>query len=202
MNSNYVDSLRQNFEHMHSEMLIQRKLFGGLTEEALKVIDEEIAKRGISQSEIDSFYQSSSDSSFSANYFPKGIGINDLAPISKRYIAQGIDQIFGVSIWISIQLLLGNSNTSGVLGLLTYVAYIALNDAMPNGQSIGKKLFKIKVVSAETGKSCNIKESLKRNVTTCIPVVCLIDGLMIFDSRRQRLGDKWAKTLVVKTKPT
>jgi uncharacterized RDD family membrane protein YckC len=84
-----------------------------------------------------------------------------------------------------------------VLVVSSYAAYILMNDAMPNGQSIGKKLLSIKVINKESGKNCSLSESFLRNITTVIPFLAVIDALLIFGVKKQRMGDKIANTLVV-----
>jgi uncharacterized RDD family membrane protein YckC len=71
---------------------------------------------------------------------------------------------------------------------------------MPNGQSIGKKLLSIKVVNKLDGKDCTLVESFLRNITTIIPFVAVLDMIMMFGNKRQRLGDRIADTIVVRTK--
>lgn len=74
-----------------------------------------------------------------------------------------------------------------------------------SGQSIGKKLTKIKIVDAETGE----KVSLMRVFTLrsfifiilnmlFMPFVTIIDHVFAFNEKRQTLHDKLAKTKVIK----
>ena len=75
--------------------------------------------------------------------------------------------------------------------------YYLIIDGLPNGQSIGKRVIKIQVINETTGAPCTVGVSILRNfVTTLIP---LIDLIFVFGKSRQRLGDKIAKTRVVKT---
>ncbi|MCR9344916.1 RDD family protein [Vibrio alginolyticus] len=75
------------------------------------------------------------------------------------------------------------------------VSYYLFSDCLPNGQSVGKKLLGIAVISARTGKKCNIFQSLFRNVIT--PFLGFIDSIFILGKKRQRLGDKLVRTVVV-----
>ena len=127
--------------------------------------------------------------------FPDGITMLDLASVWRRLFAQLIDQILGVFFIVVVVFLFGHS--SALLGFLIYFLYVTLNDALPNGQSYGKYLMKIKVINEKNGKPCKLLESFSRNITTLIPVINLIDALMIFNKRKQRLGDVFADTLVV-----
>lgn len=77
--------------------------------------------------------------------------------------------------------------------ILTYVL-ILFRDNIFGNASIGKKLLKIKVVKVN-GEKINLITSLKRNILFFLwPVEIL---LIITDNRR--LGDMWAKTIVVKS---
>lgn len=77
--------------------------------------------------------------------------------------------------------------------VLTYVL-ILFRDNFFGNASIGKKLLKIKVVKVN-GEKINLITSLKRNILFFLwPVEIL---LIITDNKR--LGDMWAKTIVVKS---
>ena len=79
--------------------------------------------------------------------------------------------------------------------LLPALAYYFLADALPGGQSLGKRMLDMKVIDAETGEPCSFGQSFIRNLILMIggPV----DWVFIFGDRHQRLGDKAAGTLVV-----
>ncbi len=65
------------------------------------------------------------------------------------------------------------------------------------GQSMGRLLLGIQVVYVDTGKPIGPGASFKRELLLhlLLPVELL---LLLADQRRQRLGDRWARTLVVK----
>ncbi|MGI2943778.1 RDD family protein [Vibrio diabolicus] len=75
------------------------------------------------------------------------------------------------------------------------VSYYLFSDSFPNGQSVDKKLLGTAVISARTGKRCNIFQSLFRNIIT--PFFGFIDSIFILGKKRQRLGDKLVRTVVV-----
>jgi len=81
-------------------------------------------------------------------------------------------------------------------------AYLLLRDAIPflDGQSIGKKVLKIRAVDVKTGNSLsnNWKTSIVRSISLIIPIMNIIDSFMVFSASRQRFGDKWGNTIVVK----
>jgi len=92
------------------------------------------------------------------------------------------------------------------LGILVAVGYIFTRDALPEvggflgGQSIGKKLMNIKVIKEDTGATIlgDYGSAIIRQVSLAIPLFGIVDALMVFSAEKQRFGDKWAKTMVVK----
>ena len=82
-------------------------------------------------------------------------------------------------------LMLGIAYVIGYGGLLFKDIY--------KGQSVGKRIYKIAVVS-ENGCSASLKQLILRNVTL---VVWPIEAYRIFSQRKPRLGDVWAKTKVI-----
>ncbi len=117
------------------------------------------------------------------------------------------------------------------VGVIWTGFYLLFQDGINKGQSFGKRIMSMRVVNAETGAPCSYRKSIVRNlfiipvaitifgllflletlssglwsylwgIVFLIPLVNLIDALMIFGDRRQRLGDKLAKTIVVKGNP-
>jgi uncharacterized RDD family membrane protein YckC len=81
--------------------------------------------------------------------------------------------------------------SSAILGL----GYFLFADALPNGQSIAKKLLNIQVVSKETMRPCTLSQSFLRNITAPLGI---FDWASIFFDSRRRLGDYIASTIVVK----
>jgi uncharacterized RDD family membrane protein YckC len=197
MSGTYSEMLKANYEKMHTDFLIEIKVKGGLTEEATKLLDAELKKRNIKEVEIKA-YVDSDEENYKPDDFAEDIKLGNLASTGRRYLAQLVDQLIAVALTVIVVLLVSTYEISGILGLLTYASYILFNDAMPNGQSFGKKLLSIKVVNKTTGKNCNIKEALLRNITTVIPFLAFIDAVMIFGVKKQRMGDKIANTLVIK----
>ncbi|MGB1009201.1 MAG: RDD family protein, partial [Thiolinea sp.] len=83
---------------------------------------------------------------------------------------------------------------AGYTGLTIGLGYFLFNDALPNGQSLGKKLLKIRTISNNTGNSCSIIQSFLRNITTPLGI---FDWIFIFSRSRRRLGDLIASTAVI-----
>ena len=124
----------------------------------------------------------------------------DLAHPGKRYQGQFIDLLISIAIFSACLYIVKPLNLSGsiedILILVFPFGYFILSDALPNGQSLGKKLLGIKVVSKKTGKPCTILQSIVRNIFT--PILGVIDAALILGSNRQRLGDVFANTIVIK----
>jgi uncharacterized RDD family membrane protein YckC len=196
MSGTYSEMLKANYEKMHTDFLIEIKVKGGLTEEAAKLLDAELKKRNIKEVEIKE-YVDSDEENYKPDDFAEGIKLGNLASTGRRYLAQLVDQIIAVTLIVIGVKLIPTFEISGILGLIMYVGYILINDAMPNGQSVGKKFLSIKVVNKTTGKNCNLKEAFIRNITTVIPFLAVIDAVMIFGVKKQRMGDKIANTIVI-----
>jgi len=52
MAQSYTETLRENFSNMHTDMLLERKESGSLTDEAKKILEEELIKRGLTEEKI------------------------------------------------------------------------------------------------------------------------------------------------------
>jgi uncharacterized RDD family membrane protein YckC len=83
-----------------------------------------------------------------------------------------------------------------IAALLIFTGYLLVADALPGGQSVGKRIWKLSVVDAATGAPCTVWQSFVRNIFFLI--LGGIEWMVIFGEDRQRLGDKAAKTLVIK----
>ncbi|GAB3919292.1 RDD family protein [Larkinella terrae] len=120
-----------------------------------------------------------------------------------RFLAALID---GIVIYVPIFLFASINYRLVVLAYLIALGYQLTKDALPEvggflgGQSIGKKLMKIKVIKEDTGQGIlgDYGTAIVRQVSLMIPVFGLIDALMVLGDERKRFGDKWAKTIVVK----
>ena len=89
-----------------------------------------------------------------------------------------------------------------VIGPLISFSYIVFRDSLPffKGQSLGKQLMKLRVISEETGKDLNEEYSisLTRNIPAIIPVFNVFELVMLFKKDGKRYGDIWGKTKVIK----
>ena len=100
-------------------------------------------------------------------------------------------------------------------GFYAGLAYILLGDGFFDGRSLGKKLIRIKVVSASTNTPCTFRDSILRNSTLAagyifllLPwigwivlfLVFLLEFTLILGSKDgMRLGDEIAGTFVIET---
>ncbi len=115
----------------------------------------------------------------------------------KRLIASFIDYyiICMLSCVVVAIVTLGEMDVSSVSLIaffITFVVSIVFKDAVFKGASIGKLIFRIKVVKTDNSK-LKISDYFKRNIT--ILLVSLEVILLI--AMNKRLGDMWAKTMVV-----
>lgn len=74
------------------------------------------------------------------------------------------------------------------------VIYNATRDAWLNGQSLGKKMVKVKVIDNKTGKKCSVKKALLRTLCSPLHIVTPIMWALGKDS----LVDSLSDTSVVK----
>ncbi len=114
-----------------------------------------------------------------------------VAAIIDAFVAAGLYAIVG--------------KVSGTLAWMVWVAYFLTRDALPflDGQSIGKKVMKLKAVTLE-GKSLSgdWQASVVRNISMAIPFFGLVEAFVLYtkkdkDVPLRRLGDEWGKTKVV-----
>lgn len=121
-----------------------------------------------------------------------------------------------------------DSNLMLSLIVIWVILYFLFQDGINTGQSFGKRIMSMRVIDAQDGTPCPYWKSVVRNVFPFLLffigvlftvvfeslmgdiagifmvgglLVFHIDALMIFGDKRQRLGDKVAKTLVVKGNP-
>lgn len=116
---------------------------------------------------------------------------NALATPMDRFLAALIDGV-----------LMGIVGRITFVGSLVALAYFFTKDTLPflDGQSIGKRLMKIKVINAETGEEIteNYGAGVIRVLSLIIPIFNIVDAVMVLNTDRLRFGDKWAKTKVIK----
>jgi len=132
----------------------------------------------------------------------EGFFSTNLAHPGKRYQGQFIDGLIALGIFF-LGVYLRNvfelvGQYSGIVIIVIPFLYYLLSDAMPKGQSIGKKLLNMSVVHKRTGAYCTVSQSIIRNILT--PILGVFEAMFIFSKSRQRLGDILANTIVIRNK--
>jgi uncharacterized RDD family membrane protein YckC len=119
------------------------------------------------------------------------------ANVARRLIAAAIDGLLvGTCLVFS-------SRLDSALFVAVGAAYVLLRDALfVPGQSVGKFLLSLLVISLENGRPCTRAGSARRNLILVIPflnaVAIPFEALTIVrDPQGQRLGDRLAQTQVV-----
>ncbi|WP_439185296.1 RDD family protein [Carboxylicivirga taeanensis] len=86
------------------------------------------------------------------------------------------------------------------IGWIFGLIYFLFKDSLPllNGQSFGRRLFKIKVISKADNKSLSgaPDKALIRQIIFFVPLLNLLE-LYYFLRKEERLGDIWTDTKVV-----
>jgi uncharacterized RDD family membrane protein YckC len=125
----------------------------------------------------------------------------------RRGVAHGVDiLVVVVPLTYLVPLLPGRLGIPGesvtVIGGPLLLLYMILSEGR-FGQSLGKKLFGLKV-KKENGKKIGMKEAVIRNLLRVIDVLPMyyIAGIVILfvNKKHQRIGDLAAKTVVVRGK--
>ncbi len=134
--------------------------------------------------------------------------MNSLAP--KRVIAFLVDMSIYVALWIFFYF---NLHLGDYLSWLLASFYLLIKDGLIHGQSIGKFIFKIRVVDINQKKPISLITSIERNLVLAIPnlfrfipfvgsllliVVYIWETYLIYyHPNGYRWGDQFAKTEVV-----
>jgi uncharacterized RDD family membrane protein YckC len=119
------------------------------------------------------------------------------ADLGRRFGAAAVDGLLCSTFAIFYIIL------DSVLCLFAAAVYLLLRDALfVRGQSVGKFLFSLLVISVETGRPCSRAASFRRNIIFLVPGVNIVAlGLepvtLVRDRQGQRLGDRLAQTQVV-----
>lgn len=117
------------------------------------------------------------------------------ASIGNRFTAQFIDGLFAMGLALATYWVAKVRGMAPDWIIVVWFVYLMLCDALPRGQSLGKKVVKIAVVRADTGAPCNLWRSLVRNLS--LAVLGIFDCLPLIGARRRRVGDYLAGTVVV-----
>ncbi len=127
----------------------------------------------------------------------------NLASLGDRFLAQVLDTMIAVTPVIFAFLVGLVWRPAGIVmaipAILFALFYLLFADGFRGGQSFGKKMLGMAVINAATGRACTLAESFIRNLL--LALLGWIDWIFILGKRRQRLGDRAARTLVIKRIP-
>ena len=119
-----------------------------------------------------------------------------LATIGDRFTAQFVDGLIAFAFGVAFYYLAKTRGWPLEITFLGWLMYLLLCDALPGGQSLGKKVTKSSVVHIKTEAPCRYWQSVVRNFP--ILVLGIFDVIFIVGKQRRRLGDYMARTKVVK----
>ena len=88
-----------------------------------------------------------------------------------------------------------NPETLAGGGIALWTVGMLFMDGFKNGQGLGKKLLSLQVLRLRDGKPGTFKDSFIRRLTSIFQP---LDSFWTFGKQRQRMGDKFAETVVVK----
>ena len=182
-----MSSFASHYANLHTEELVDLTN-KDLAEEARAALNVELKRRSIS---LEQLQQMQAKSSAERDYLAY------LGSRRKRLIAFKLDLI-GVPFALSLVLLpltLASSELRNWALALLWFLYMLFRDSI-RGQSIGKRLLGLRVVQRNTEQPCTWQRSLLRNSTLAI---FPIDLLFALSDEKRRLGDRFARTIVVKT---
>ena len=117
------------------------------------------------------------------------------ADIRKRLCAAAVDSLLVATSVVFAQLL------QSLWLLVAGSLYLLLRDSV-QGQSLGKLLFGLVVITLETGRPATLASSVRRNLLFLLPganlpAVFLETMTLVRDVQGQRLGDRLAQTQVI-----
>ena len=115
-----------------------------------------------------------------------------VAPAKIRVLAWLIDFLFVFGLGILF----------AWMGWAVSMAYWLLRDGLFDGQSVGKRLMRIRVIAGADEKPSGYVESILRNILWVVPVIQIAMGLtglylLMHDKQSQHWGDRLADTHVV-----
>ena len=185
------EDLRANFKALPIERLIALQAQGTLTETAQRIIEEVLDEQSVS---VEARVAVAKSTKVEVENKEKLIA--SLASLSERFFAQLVDYVVLIlicTIFFSAGLVVEIFITVGVI---TSLGYLLLADALPGGQSLGKRVLGIAVRDLQTNKPCNVGQSFLRNLLGLLFPV--FDWIFIFGQMHQRAGDRAASTIVVR----
>jgi len=189
-----MNELREHYRRQDTEELLEiaKK---DLLDEARQVLVQVLAERGVSVADAEAAQQEGLGERARARELQERLGSR-----TRRFFAFALD-VWGVMIVVFVillplRLLISLEAYIDVV-TFTWLAYFLLRDSIP-GQSVGKRLLGLRAVQVDSELSCTWTKSLLRNL---LHAFFVLDALFILGSRRMRLGDMLAGTIVVRSNP-
>lgn len=118
-----------------------------------------------------------------------------LAGIGQRFTAQFIDGLIAVAIGAAFYFAAKSLSWPLEFWVIGYGLYLLFCDALPGGQSLGKKVVNISVVHNVNNTPCTYLQSFARNITL---ILGIFDIVFIIGKSKRRLGDYLARTKVLR----
>jgi uncharacterized RDD family membrane protein YckC len=184
--------LRETYQGKETEELVELGGKTTLTDTAYEVLEEILVSRGVN---IDSIRSLRTKNAEHEKLQDEALDL--LASIPRRLLAKLIDT-WGILLLIAI-LAMPLSSVSpelvkqvDVVLVVVWLAYFFFKDGLA-GQSLGKRMMKIRVVNHDTNKPCTFGQSFWRNLAG----IFVFDWLFALGKKRMRLGDMIANTQVV-----
>jgi uncharacterized RDD family membrane protein YckC len=120
------------------------------------------------------------------------------ASVMQRVSAFAIDVLVSMAFIAMVSPVFSLTGQSGIFGVIL-VAYWLLKDT--GGQSVGKKIVGIRVVTVDN-KPCGLIKSVIRNLFLLpfVSLIMIVVEIYIWESHYRRIGDFAANTAVVTTK--
>lgn len=183
--------LKQHYEGLATNELLRLRSTQ-LTDEALTILDAELAAR---LADVDT-----AERTYRAESAARQVHSSALASIGARFFAKFIDfvgalVVFGVFNYLCfLYMPRALSDAIGYGSILVFLLYLLFQDGF-SGQSVGKRILEIRVIENATGEPCSLPRSFVRNLLCSLGI---LDGAFALGSSRQRLGDLAAGTSVVR----
>ena len=183
--STEAEQLLQRYGSMDTEELIELSQRIALTPIASAALKQILEERGVSEAMRNQLSEQLADEARL-----------ETVPLGLRLGARLIDYAIIVAV-LTLSTVVLTIPLISWLSLISVFLYVLTADALPNGQGIGKRLFRIAVVNEATRRPCTIDKSIARNWLFLIPGLTTIDCLFLLRKDRRRLGDIFAHTIVV-----
>jgi uncharacterized RDD family membrane protein YckC len=194
-----VKQAEETYKQWHRDFVVEEFLQKKTNAEVQQVLADELDRRKITLEDVQKIVKK-----HKLDEYPSGLTYSNLSLRADRVMAELIDAFYIFLAYVFILAIVWflniNEKTGINLFLVIWLSYFLIKDALPNGQSLGKKSVNIKVVSIRTGKNCSILQSLVRNIVLFVPVLSIADLFWIGRYERQRIGDVLAGTIVIDAK--